>query len=372
MIKFLDLKKVNSLFNKELIKIFSETLDSGWYLMGNNLDKFENDLGRYQKIDYVLGVGSGLDALKLIFKGYITLGMIEEGDEIIVPGNTYIATIMAITENNLKPVFVEPDEFTLNLDISKIEERITKKTKAILVVHLYGKTCWDENMESIAKKYNLLIVEDNAQAIGAEWNKRKTGSLGDAAGFSFYPGKNLGALSDAGAVATKNEDLYKIVKSLRNYGSSRKYYNDYIGYNSRLDEIQAAILSFKLQHLDKENEKRRKTAKYYINNLRNRYIKIPHAYSSFSTKTINEHVWHLFVLRSEKRDNIMKYLKMNDVETMVHYPIPPHKQKAYKEYNNINLPITEKLHNELFSIPISPTLHDDEVKQVISIINSYE
>lgn len=367
MIKFLDLKKVNHVYTTEIKKIISDVIDSGWYLMGEQKNQFENDLKTYINIENVIGVGNGLDALRLIFKAYIILGILSEGDEIIVPSNTYIATILAITDNNLIPILVEPEISTFNLDINKIEYKITKRTKAIVVVHLYGRVCWSIKLEEIAKKHNLKIIEDNAQSIGAEWNGKKTGALGDASGFSFYPGKNLGALGDAGAVSTNDAELGQVIRSIANYGSTIKYVNKYQGLNSRIDEIQAAILSYKLKFLEEENKYRRKIANKYLNEINNPNIMLP-----LQPDDEKEHVWHLFVIRVKEREKFQKYLIDNDIETLIHYPIAPHKQDAYKNWAKMNLPISEKLHDEVISLPISPVLTNEEEDKIIFTLNSYK
>jgi dTDP-4-amino-4,6-dideoxygalactose transaminase len=365
MIKFLDLQKINEQYANELKKVAAEVIDSGWYLLGEKLTTFEKKLTTYTEANNAIGVANGLDALRLIIKAYIQLGIMSEGDEILVPANTYIASILAITDNGLKPILAEPDLETFNLDISKLESKVTSRTKAIMAVHLYGRVCWSEELESFAKKYNLKIIEDNAQAIGASWNGIKTGNLGDAAGFSFYPGKNLGALGDSGAVTTKDSDLAKTIRAIANYGSQEKYVNQYQGLNSRLDEIQAAFLSIKLNYIDKENKRRQEIADYYISNIKNDKISLP------SKGNSNEHVWHLFVIRLEKRDDLKKYLEENGVQTLIHYPIPPHKQKCYPDLNHLSFPITEKIHEEVLSLPISPVLTDAEIKRVVGVLNLF-
>ena len=332
VIKFLDLGKINKQYQIELKQAASDIIDSGWYLLGERVKKFEFELADYLDSKYCIGVANGLDALRLILKAYKKLGLMVDGDEVIVPANTYIASILAISDNNLVPVLVEPDIQTFNLDISKIEEKITTKTKAIMVVHLYGRVCWDKELNVLAEKYNLKIIEDNAQAIGAEWNGIKTGALGDAAGFSFYPGKNLGALGDAGAVTTNDEELASVIRTIANYGSKIKYENIYQGLNSRLDEIQASFLSIKLKYLDIENNYRRYIAKQYINGINNPKIVLP-------KNPENEHVWHLFVIQVENRQVFQDYCNQNQIQTLIHYPIPPHKQIAYSGYNSLKLPI---------------------------------
>jgi dTDP-4-amino-4,6-dideoxygalactose transaminase len=366
MIKFLDLQKINLQYQAEIEAELLKVFRSGWYLLGEEVKNFETNLATYLSANHVIGVANGLDALRLILKAYIHMGFIQEGDEVIVPANTYIASILAITDNRLTPILVEPDITTYNLNISAIEEKITPKTKAILLVHLYGRVCWDEQLEALAKKYDLKIIEDNAQAIGAEWNGIKTGSLGDAAGFSFYPGKNLGALGDAGAVSCKDLELAKIIRAIANYGSAKKYVNEYQGLNSRLDEIQAAVLNVKLKYIDAENLRRKSIAEKYCKKIKNNEIILPHIPSHG-----DEHVWHLYVIRTEKRDRLQTYLNENGIQTLIHYPIPPHQQQAYNILNEISLPITEKIHNEVLSLPISPVMSEEEVEKVIEIINNY-
>ena len=374
MIKFLDLQKINAQYAEDIKVATARVIDSGWYLLGNEVNQFETHLADYLDIRNVIGVANGLDALRLILKAYIEMGLMNEGDEIIVPANTYIASILAITDNRLKPVLVEPDLETYNLNISLIEKHITSRTKAILVVHLYGRVCWSEELELLSEKYNLKIIEDNAQAIGAVYTtkkgiSKKTGSLGDASGFSFYPGKNLGALGDAGAVATNDSLLSETVRALGNYGSKEKYKHDSQGLNSRMDEIQAAVLDVKLHYIDNENQRRREIAQYYCDNIKNDKIILPLTIENCSMKT--DHVWHLFVIRCHQRDQLQKYLTNNGVQTLIHYPIPPHKQGAYSFMNNLSYPITEIIHNEVLSLPISPVITIDEVKNVVDLINQF-
>jgi dTDP-4-amino-4,6-dideoxygalactose transaminase len=378
MIKFLDLQKINAQYADELKAATACVIDSGWYLLGNELNSFEKNLAEYIGVKHAIGVANGLDALRLILKAYIELGVMQEGDEVIVPANTYIASILAISDNRLKPVLVEPDINTYNLDISLIEKHITSRTKAIMVVHLYGRVCWSEELETIAKKYNLKIIEDNAQAIGAEFSYqstvisqqlliKKTGALGDAAGFSFYPGKNLGALGDAGAVTTNNDELANMIRALANYGSKQKYVHEYQGLNSRMDEIQAAVLDVKLRYLDIENQRRREIAQYYCSHINNEKITLPLITNHLPLTT--NHVWHLFVIRTSKRDQLQQYLTGNDVQTLIHYPIPPHKQGAYASMNNLSLPITEKIHSEVISLPMSGVVEMKEVERVCLLLN---
>ncbi|WP_433626974.1 DegT/DnrJ/EryC1/StrS family aminotransferase [Chryseobacterium cucumeris] len=366
MIKFLDLQKVNLQYKNEIEAKLLEVFRSGWYLMGSQLSNFEKNLSEYIGAKHTIGVANGLDALRLILRGYIELGVMNIGDEIIVPSNTYIASILAISDNGLVPILVEPEINTYNIDISKIEEKITSKTKGILIVHLQGRVVFSDSLKEIAQKHNLKIIEDNAQAIGAEWNGIKSGNLGDAAGFSFYPGKNLGALGDAGAVTTNDDDLMKAIRALANYGSNQKYVNIYKGLNSRLDEIQAAVLDIKLKYIDNENKIRREISKRFIDEIKNPAIILPE-YPADE----NEHVWHVFVIRSERRDELQKYLTENGVQTLIHYPIPPHKQEAYKVWNDLSFPISEKIHAEVLSLPISPVMDDDEISKIIDIINKF-
>jgi len=365
MIKFLDLKKINDQYGQDLKAAASRVIDSGWYLMGKELDAFEESYANFCGVKYALGVANGLDALRLIFKGYIEMGLMTKGDEVIVPANTYIASLLAITDNDLIPIFVEPNLKTYNLDSNKIEAAITNKTKAILTVHLYGQNSIDDQMLEICANYGLKLIEDGAQSHGAKWNDKISGGIGDAAGHSFYPGKNLGALGDAGAVTTNDKDLARIISALRNYGSEKKYENIYKGLNSRLDEIHAAFLNVKLKYIQDDIENRRKLANYYLNNIKNENIIKP--------TVIEEegHVWHLFVIRTDKRNRLLEYLNENDIQTLIHYPIPIHKQKAYIEFHNLSLPITEKIHNEVLSLPLSSVMIKKDIDRVIKILNEY-
>lgn len=372
MIKFLDLQKINARYAGELKKVTAEVIDSGWFLMGERLTRFEKQLKSYIGVEHAVGVGNGLDALRLIFRAYIELGIMQKGDEVIVPANTYIATILSITDNGLTPVLVEPDIKTYNLDTSLIEQHITSRTKAIMVVHLYGQVCWNEKLENIAKKYNLKIIEDNAQAIGAEWKGQKSGGLGDAAGNSFYPGKNLGALGDAGAVTTNDENLAKTIRALGNYGSRVKYHNLYQGLNSRMDEIQAAILSIKLKYLNDENQKRRDLAAFYNDHIDNDQIVLPKKLNSKPISESLDHVWHIYVIRHPKRDKLQEFLSTKGIQTLIHYPIPPHKQEAYREWNDQNYPITEKIHGEVLSLPISQVMNFNDCEKIVKALNSFK
>ncbi|MGE6394463.1 DegT/DnrJ/EryC1/StrS family aminotransferase [Chryseobacterium scophthalmum] len=366
MIKFLDLQKINLQHQTEIEAQLLEVFRSGWYLLGKKLKNFENNFSSYIGSSHAIGVANGLDALRLILKAYIEMGIMAVGDEIIVPSNTYIASILAISDNGLIPVLVEPDINSYNIDVSKIEEKISSKTKAILIVHLYGRIIFSDQLQQIAKENNLKIIEDNAQAIGAEWNNKKSGNLGDAAGFSFYPGKNLGALGDAGAITTNDDQLATTIRALANYGSNQKYVNIYKGLNSRLDEIQAAILDVKLKYIDSENQKRIDIAKRYISEIKNPKIILPEL-----PENENEHVWHLFVIRTENRDELQNYLTEKNIQTLIHYPIPPHQQNAYKEWNNMSFPISEKIHDEVLSLPISPVLEDEEIQTIIKALNNF-
>lgn len=371
-IKFLDLQKINTQYAAELKQVAAEVIDSGWFLMGERLASFEKKLAEYNGSNHVIGVANGLDALRLILKAYINLGVMKEGDEVIVPANTYIASLLAISDNNLVPVLVEPNSKSLNIDIALIESHITSKTKAIMIVHLYGQVCWDEKLEVLVKKYDLKIIEDNAQAIGALWMGKKTGTLGDAAGFSFYPGKNLGALGDAGAVTTNDAQLAEQVRALGNYGSKQKYVNEFQGLNSRLDEIQAAFLEVKLKYIDTENQYRRHIAGRYLNEISNAAILLPFPVNTdFAFEENKEHVWHLFVVRTQKREHLQQYLAENGIQTLIHYPIPPNKQLAYKAMNPIDYPITNAIHDEVLSLPISPVMTEEEISQVIKVLNAY-
>ena len=364
MVPFLSLKDVTALHNNEIQEAVLRVVNSGWYLQGEENKKFEEDYSAYIGTKYTVGCGNGLDALIWIFRAYVELGVMKPGDEVIVPANTYIASILAITENGLTPVLVEPSIDTYQIDDTKIESAITSKTKAILIVHLYGQCAYTEKIGELCKKYNLKLVEDNAQAHGCKFNGRHTGSLGDAAGHSFYPGKNLGALGDAGAVTTNDADLATAVRSLANYGSSRKYVFKYKGRNSRLDEIQAAVLDTKLKYLDEDNLRRREVAKYYIENIKNPKIILP------KVKDWDSHVFHIFSVRCKHRDELQKYLTENGVQTVIHYPIPPHKQECYKEWNNLSFPITEKIHAEELSLPIGPVISIDDIKVVTQLLNN--
>lgn len=361
MIKFLDLKKINNRYREEIDSRIKDILDKGWYLQGEENENFTKNFANFCRTKFALGVANGLDALNLIIKAY----GFGNGDEIIVPANTYIATILAISENGCIPILVEPDIKTYNINPDSIEEKITTKTKAIMVVHLYGQAVQMEKIWKIAKKYNLKIIEDSAQAHGAIYQENRTGNLGDASGFSFYPGKNLGCMGDGGAVTTNDEELFNKIKAIANYGSDRKYHHIYKGVNSRLDEIQAAVLDVKLKHLDSDNNKRHEISKYYRENIKNSKIILPETYDEKS------HVWHIFAVRTQNRDEFQKYLTEKGIQTIIHYPTPPHKQGAYKEWNNLSFPITEEIHNTILSLPISPVMTDSEIEKVVEVVNEY-
>ena len=367
MIKFLDLKKINKPYEIAFQEKLKSVLDSGWYILGSEVESFENNFADYCGTKYCMGVGNGLDALVLIFKGYIELGKLQKGDEVIVPANTYIASILAIMQADLIPILVEPKIETYNIDPNLISEKITTKTKAILAVHLYGQLAEMDAINEIATKYNLIVVEDAAQAHGAIANSKivAINNLHSAIAYSFYPGKNLGALGDAGAIITNDSELSRVIRSLRNYGSEIKYHNDCVGINSRLDEVQAAFVNVKLPNLDTENEVRRSIAKRYLSEIKNDKIILPFYDNS------SNHVFHLFVIRTEKRDQLQQYLLENGIQTMIHYPISPHKQKAFLSWNNLSYPVTEKIHNEALSLPISPVMTMDEVDFIIKIVNQW-
>ena len=365
MVKFFDIGKLTEKYSRVIHEAASRVIDSGWYLLGEETKQFEKEYAEYTGTEYCVGVANGLDALRIILRAYKELGIMEDGDEIIVPANTYIASIIAITDNRLVPVLVEPDINTYQIDDTKIEKAITPKTKGIMIVHLYGQCAYTEKVGEICQKYNLKLIEDNAQASGCRFQLKTTGSLGDAAGHSFYPGKNLGALGDGGAVTTNDQSLANTVRSLANYGSSIKYVFDYKGYNSRLDEIQSAILKAKLSGLDQDNQRRKEVAQYYLANINHSEIILP------KITDWDAHVMHLFVIRSVRRDVLMKHLHGLGVQTLIHYPIPPHKQEAYREWNHLHFPITEKIHNEVLSLPISQVITDEEAKIVVSAVNSF-
>lgn len=369
MIHFLDLRHTNLPHLEEINSAVAKVINSGHYILGEEVARFEEEFAKYCQTKYCLGVANGLDALILIIKAYLELGIFSEGDEIIAPANTYIASILAISANNLKPILVEPSEETFNINPDLIEEKITAKTKAIMVVHLYGRCAEMTKINQIAKKYNLKIIEDCAQAHGAieSSSLKKVGNLGDAGAFSFYPGKNLGAIGDGGAITTNDEALYQTIQALRNYGSHQKYHNLFKGLNSRLDEIQAGILRVKLKYLDNNNKLRREIANFYLQNISNNSIKLP-----LAPLNQDSHVWHLFTIRSKNRQKLQNFLLENNIQTMIHYPIPPHKQKAYKEFNDLNLPLTEQIHQEILSLPLYPNLQQNNIDKIAEMVNIFD
>lgn len=366
MINFLDLQKITAKYAGEIHDAALRVIEGGWYLQGKENTQFEVAYAQYIGTSYCVGCANGLDALTLIFHAYMEMGILQRGDEVIVPANTYIASILSITANGLCPVLVEPQLETYQIDASKIESAISSKTKALLIVHLYGQCAYNETINALCQKYNLTLVEDNAQAHGCRYHgESRTGSLGDAAAHSFYPGKNLGALGDGGAITTNNEELAKMVRSLANYGSSKKYVFEYIGRNSRLDEIQAAVLSVKLPYLDEDNDARRKVAQFYMEHIKNLYIVLP------TVEDWQSNVFHIFPIRCKQRDALQTYLLNNGVQTLIHYPIPPHKQKCYKEWNERSFPITEQIHQEELSLPINQVLTPEEYQYITEIINKW-
>ena len=372
MIKFLDLNKINKSYEPFLSSAIRSAVNSGWYIHGSQGRAFEEEYAKYIGVEHCIGVGNGLDALRLILLSYKELGFLRENDEIIVPANTYIASILAITHAGLKPVLVEPDIHTFNISPLEIEKHISKRTRAIMIVHLYGKVAFEPGIIKLAEKYDLKIIEDNAQAAGAMYMGRRTGSLGDAAGHSFYPGKNLGALGDGGAVTTNDSMLAETVAILANYGSQKKYINLYKGYNSRLDEIQAAILRVKLKYLDDDNQKRNVIANHYSRMIDKNKFVVPQAKSnSRDGNGPLDNVWHIYPILSERRDDLISYLLQNNIQALIHYPVPPHKQVAYKELNELHLPITELIHDRVLSLPMSPCLSLEDSEYISKVLNEF-
>lgn len=365
MIPFLSLKDITAKYSDEIHEAVYRVVNSGWYLQGDENSRFESHYAEYIGTKHCIGVANGLDALILILRAYMELGIMQKGDEVIVPANTYIASILAITENNLTPVLVEPRFDTLEIDDELIEAKITKRTKAIMIVHLYGRCAYTGKIGMLCKKYNLKLIEDNAQAHGCTFDGRRTGSIGDAAGHSFYPGKNLGALGDGGAVTTNDGEIAECIRALANYGSQQKYIFKYQGRNSRLDEIQAAVLDVKLRYLDKDNQLRQQVAAYYYDNIKNPLVKLPNRLPDVNN------VYHLFPVFCERRDVLQYYLKEHGVQTLIHYPLPPHKQECYKEWDSISLPITERIAKEELSLPISSVLTNEETEIVVKHINAF-
>ena len=366
MIPFLSLQRINAAYRGELLEALARVVDSGWYILGEEGQRFEAQFAAYCGVKHAIGVANGLDALKLILRGYMELGRLREGDEVIVPANTYIATILAVSENRLVPVPVEPQIGTYNIDPDRIEEMVTPRTRAIMVVHLYGRIGYSRKLKEVADRHGLLVIEDSAQSHGAAFEGRKSGNLGDASGFSFYPSKNLGALGDAGAVTTNDDALAGAVRTLANYGSQRKYENLFKGYNSRLDEIQAAILSVKLKYLDAENGRRRAIARAYREGIRNGRILLP------ADADPESHVWHLFTVRTEDRSGFLTSLAARGIGTNIHYPIPPHLQRAYAEWGSRSYPITEEIHRTIVSLPLDISMSDEEITEVIDACNDYQ
>lgn len=367
MIKFLNLHKINERFRGEMDAATKRVLDSGWYLLGQEVERFEANFAVYCGVKHCIGVANGLDALNLIIRAY----GFGPGDEIIVPANTYIASILAISENGATPVLVEPKWNTRLIDEDRIEAAITPRTKAIMVVHLYGRAMNMDKVWALAQKHGLKIIEDSAQSHGAMFNGRRCGNLGDSSGFSFYPGKNLGCLGDGGAVTTNDDELAAKIRAIRNYGSDRKYHHIYKGVNSRLDEIQAAWLGVKLPHLDKDNAIRAKIAARYCAEIKNPLVELPENPDAEIVEGRQAHVWHIFAVTCKERDRLDKWLTDNGIQTNIHYPTPPHKQGAYAELANLNLPITERMHKEILSLPISPVMTEEEVTKVINQVNSF-
>ena len=365
MIKFLELKKITERYADEIHEAVNRVVDSGWYLQGDENAQFEKEYSQYIGTEHAVGCANGLDALIWILRGYKEMGVMQDGDEVIVPANTFIATILAITENNLKPVLVEPRMNTLQIDDSLIEQAITPRTRAIMIVHLYGQCAYTEHIGELCQRYGLKLIEDNAQAHGCRYGDRLTGSLGDAAGHSFYPGKNLGALGDAGAVTTNDAELAQTIRALANYGSSRKYVFKYCGRNSRLDEIQAAVLRVKLRHLDADVAQRQKVAQRYVAGIKNPLVRVP------EIKDWHAHAFHLFPVLCAQRDALQQHLTDCGIQTVIHYPIPPHLQECYQEWPSQSLPVTERIHQEELSLPMSQVLTDEEVSKVIEAVNGF-
>ena len=363
MIEYLPLQKLNARYDAELQRAVNQVMRSGWYLKGEATRQFEEHYAAYIGTTHCIGCGNGLDALKLIMRAYVEMGVMHEGDEVIVPANTYIASILAITACGLTPVLVEPSCETLQIDDSCIESSITERTKAVMIVHLYGRCAFTPRIAEICRKYQLKLIEDNAQAQGCTYEGQHTGALGDAAGHSFYPGKNLGALGDAGAVTTDDSELTEVIRALGNYGSRQKYFFEYQGYNSRIDELQAAILDVKLNYLDADNLKRREIASIYINKVKNPLLRIP--------VSDRDCVWHIFPLLTARRDELRQYLHDRGVETQIHYPIPPHRQQCLKDWNTLSLPVTELIHQQELSIPCHQAMTKEETEQIVGLLNSY-
>lgn len=365
MVKLLDLQAITAMHGDEYKAAVSRVIDSGWFLQGNENKRFETDYAKYIGTEYCIAVANGLDALYLLIRGYKEMGIMQDGDEIIVPANTYIATIIAISRNNLVPVLVEPTWEHLEIDIDKIESAITPKTKGVMIVHLYGRIAYNDKLSDICRKYGLKLMEDCAQSHGCAWKGVKTGALGDSAAHSFYPGKNLGAFGDAGAVTTNDGELASVIRALANYGSQKKYVFKYVGMNSRMSEPDAAVLDVKLKYLDEDNLKRQKLAAYYYEHITNPLIALPRRIAD------ENNVYHQFPVFCERRDELQEHLKKNGIQTLIHYPIPPHKQECYKEWNDRSYPITEKIHREELSVPMNQVVGEEESREVVSALNSF-
>ena len=378
MIRFLDLQKVTACHAEEYHEAMRQVVDSGWFLQGEQTRAFESAYASFIGTRHCIGVGNGLDALTLIYRAYIEMGRMQPGDEVLVPANTFIASILAITENGLRPVLVEPNKDTLEIDEELLEQHVTSRTRSLMLVHLYGRCAWTERIAAFCRDHNLLLVEDNAQAHGCKVTKyqsdkvtkyqsdKVTGALGHAAGHSFYPGKNLGSMGDSGAVTTDDDELAAVIRALGNYGSSEKYVSDYKGRNSRIDELQAAFLQVKLKYLNSDNARRQQIGRRYEQEISNPLVWLPRPMAD------GENVYHLFPVFSAERDALQQYLMEHGVETLVHYPVPPHRQKCYSEWNNLSLPITEQLSREELSLPMSPVLTDEEVSEVIRLVNEFK
>ncbi len=366
MVKYLDLQRITAKYADEIHQALARVADSGWYLLGEENKSFEQHYADYIGSRYCIGVANGLDALIWILRAYMELGYLRPGDEVLVPANTYIASILAITENGLKPVLIEPRLSNYQIDEDLIEQHLTERSKALMIVHLYGQCAYSDKIRALCERYGLKLIEDNAQAHGCLYAGRKTGSLGDAAGHSFYPGKNLGALGDGGAVTTNDKELAKVVRTLANYGSEKKYLFRYTGRNSRLDEIQAAVLNVKLPYLDQDIELRKQVAARYLLEIRHPGIQLP------LVTDRGQHVYHIFPIRCSRRDALQAFLESRGIQTLIHYPIPPHKQACYKEWHNLSLPITEQIHREELSLPLSPVMTREEIDQVIAAVNAFD
>ena len=366
MVKLLDLQAITMMRGDEYKAAVNRVIESGWFLQGQENKQFEAHYAQYIGTKHCIAVANGLDALYLLIRGYKELGKLKEGDEVLVPANTYIATILSITKNNLVPVLVEPSWDHLEVDVDKLEEAITPRTKAVMIVHLYGRIAYNDKLGEICRKHGLLLMEDCAQSHGCAWKGVKTGALGHAAAHSFYPGKNLGAFGDAGAVTTGDDELATVIRALANYGSPQKYIFKYVGMNSRMSELDAAVLDVKLRYLDADNRKRQVLAAYYYANIQNPLITLPRHIPD------ENNVYHQFPVFCERRDALQAYLKEQGIQTLIHYPIPPHQQECYKEWNKRSYPITEKIHQQELSIPMNQVLSEDDAREVVNVLNSFK